>query len=67
MTHEKVLKAEAEAKRFLEAVDEYKKSREVSEEEFRQSLWGTRWTGEVKHSSMLLTRALSAMRRPGIQ
>jgi hypothetical protein len=60
MTHKDVLEAEKFAKMFLHYVDEYKKSREIPE---TGSITGSSFTGNMKHSSMLLTRALASMRK----
>jgi hypothetical protein len=65
MTHENVLKAEYEARRFLEAVEEYKYSRLSQYFVPHDCLPGTKATGALKHSSMILTRALANMRKAG--
>jgi hypothetical protein len=65
MTHENVLKAEYEARRFLETVDEYKLLRLEPCFVDHGCLTGNKATGALKHSSMLLTRALAKMRKAG--
>jgi hypothetical protein len=65
MTHENVLNAEHAAKHFLEAVEEYKISRLDPYFSDHRCLFGSKYTGTLKHSSMLLTRALAKMRKAG--
>ena len=65
MTPEKIKAAEAEAKRFLARVAEFRKAaplRKTDYHEYYES--APRESGAVRRASMDLTRALSAMRRP---
>lgn len=57
-----VNKAECEARRFLRAVDEWKK---VELEKAEPYYNNPKESGAVRRASMDLTRALAEMRKPG--
>ena len=61
MTFEEIQKAESEARRFLEKVEEYYQTNPSKE---GYILVGTKETGAVRRASMDLTRQLAKMRRP---
>jgi hypothetical protein len=60
MKDEKIAAAEAEAKRFLKRVKEYKERIKAD----KYAIYGSREGGALKRSSLDLSRSLADMRRP---
>lgn len=70
MTHNAILKAEAEAKRFLQAAKLYHESRGSKQMNYDRKpieggipLYASSETAALKRASMDLTKALAAMRK----
>ena len=61
MTYEQIQKAEAEARRFLQKVEDYYRSN-PPKESYKWCV-GTKETGAVRRASMDLTRQLAKMRK----
>ena len=60
MRHCEIQHAKFAAERFLKCVEKVRKHNEI------QLMTGTKDTGELRRSSMELTRALSKMRNPNL-
>ena len=66
MTPEQVAETKTEAKRFLQCVDEWEKSRytyPIGDEQRLYTGHGVKESGALRRSSMDLTRSLAKMRR----
>jgi hypothetical protein len=65
MQHAQIIKAEAEAERFLEVIQNYHDRRATDKDFYSHShIYGYRETGAIRRASMDLTRALAEMRKP---
>lgn len=66
MKVENILEAESEAKRFLKRVQEVKKLQPVPFKKNAPRIWfyPSKETGDLKRSSMDLTRSLTELRKP---
>lgn len=55
--------AEAEARRFLEKIDQMKRCDELANDSYSHCGMGSQYTAAVRRASMDLTRALADLRR----